>query len=228
MNTRDYKPFAEGEYYHIYNRGNGRQKVFVDDGDYLFFLRRLREALYPLHTQQPLAQNQQQKEITELATPRRKQLPENAFTLVAYCLMPNHFHFFIQQNSSLEVSKLISKLCTSYSKYFNKKYDKTGGLFQAKFRAVHITSDEYFLWLSAYIHTNPSVAGIVSHNKDYAWSSYQDYIGIRNGTLCNKKVLLDRFNNSTTEYERYTESCQPLIMNRKYLKSLRLDEIEEK
>lgn len=210
MNTRDYKPFAADNYYHIYNRGNDKQDIFLEKDDYFFFLSRLRESLYP-------------KTDSHY---RRKSLPENAYTLLAYVLMPNHFHFLLKQNTELEVSKLISKVCTSYSKYFNKKYKKTGGLFQPKFRAILVKDENYLLFLSAYIHTNPSVASITRDNKDYPWSSYPDYVCDLKGTLPNKKVILGQFSNSVSEYARYVSSCQSIIADKKYLKGLRLDETE--
>ena len=103
--------------------------------------------------------------------------------------MTNHFHFLIQQNTDLDISKLMLKVCTGYSKYFNKKYKQTGGLFQAKFRAIQVEDTEYFLWLSAYIHTNPSVAKIIEDDREYIWSSYRDYLGKREGTLCDKSKI---------------------------------------
>lgn len=222
MNTRDYKPFVEGEYYHVYNRGNDCQELFLEKEDYIFFLYRLKETLYPPDSSPFLEETQTAK----TTYPRRKPLPPESFTLLSYCLMPNHFHFLIQQNTDIEISKLISKTCISYSKYFNKKYKRTGSLFQAKFRAINITNTEYFLWLSAYIHTNPSVAGLIDNDKEYLWSSYQDYLGKRNGTLCNKNKILEMFKNSTTLYEEYVTSCRPHIADRKYLQKFRLDDNE--
>ncbi len=215
MNTRDYKPFVEGGYYHIYNRSNGQQELFLDREDYIFFLFRLKETLYPEKSGNTSSIN---------SLERRRPLPSGAFTLLTYCLMPNHFHFLIQQNTHLEVSKLISKVCTSYSKYFNKKYKRVGSLFQPKFRAISVEYTEYFLWLSAYIHNNPSVAGIISDDKVYPWSSYQDYLGLRNGTLCQRAKILEIFQNSSALYEKYVLSCQPLIVNKKHLSTLRIDD----
>src|SRR3989344_2415277 len=106
MGNRDYKQFGAGEYYHIYNRGNNKNDIFIDNNDYAFFIARVRQNLFP-------SQN------TKF---RSQPLPEGSFTLVNYCLMPNHFHFLIRQNKELSTSKLILRICTSYSKYFNKKY----------------------------------------------------------------------------------------------------------
>lgn len=95
MNTRDYKPFAEGGYYHIYNRGNGQQEIFLDTSDYTFFLYRLKEALYPKTIPTSLQ---------AASSKRRKSLPSDAFTLLVYCLMPNHFHFLKNLKLKLKIN----------------------------------------------------------------------------------------------------------------------------
>jgi putative transposase len=157
MNTRDYKQYGKGEYYHIYNRGNLKADIFLDDEDYKSFLFRLQRNLFP------------EEDFSKIRT---QKLPANCFSLVAYCLMPNHYHLLIRQNTDLPTSKLITKICTSYAKYFNKKYDRVGHLFQDKFRQALVDNDSYLLWLSAYIHQNPAVARLVDKPEMYPWSSY--------------------------------------------------------
>lgn len=117
MKNRDYKQFGAGEYYHVYNRGNGKQNIFLDNDDFSFFLWRLRQNLFP----------------SAEDGGRRVQLPADSFSLISYCLMPNHFHFLIKQNSDIPTSKLLLKICTSYSIYFNKKYNRFGHVFQDQF-----------------------------------------------------------------------------------------------
>src|SRR5438067_2058748 len=116
MLNRDYKQLSANCYYHVFNRGNGKQNIFLDDEDRKFFLLRLTENIFPekaVFSKSPCGYI-------------RKVLPSNAFSIINYALMPNHFHFCIKQNSELSISKLLLKVCTSYSKYFNKKYGKTG------------------------------------------------------------------------------------------------------
>lgn len=110
MGNRDYKNFGAGEYYHIYNRGNGKQDIFLSQDDFNFFILKLNQNLFPIIYKQRYF--------------RSPPLPENCFSLICYCLMPNHFHLLIRQNKEITTSKLILRVCTSYSKYFNKKYDK--------------------------------------------------------------------------------------------------------
>jgi REP element-mobilizing transposase RayT len=208
MNNRDYKIFSANAYYHVFNRGNNKQNIFLDSEDFSFFLFRLKESLFP--SQKTLKQGRY----------IRKQLPENSFSLICYCLMPNHFHFLIRQNTNLPISKLIGKICTSYSKYFNKKYNRLGQVFQDQFKSVLVDSDSYLLWLSAYIHQNPKVAGIVSDLKEYKWGSYVDYLGLRKGTLCNQTTILDMVSNN---YEDFVNSSFENIRERKELEKLFLD-----
>jgi putative transposase len=217
MKNRDYKQFAEGEYYHIFNRGVGKMDIFRDEKDFLFFLLLLKENLHPEKAPFSLSRREPSRGgyVREL-------LPENSFELVCYCLMPNHFHLVIRQMGDISISKLILKVCTSYSKYFNKKYNRVGGLFQGPFKAVHIDTDEYLLWLSCYIHQNPHTAGLVKNLKDWKWGSYPDYIGARQGSLCKKDVVLERFKNAR-DYEKFVDSGFDIIKSKEELKDLLLD-----
>lgn len=190
MNNRDYKEFAENTAYHIYNRGTGKMRIFLDQEDYYFFLHRLGEALYP-ETCSPILNKRQY--IPKL-------LPVGAFDLFSYCLMPNHFHLNLFQNTDLPVSAFVSKVCTSYGKYFNKKYERVGTVFQDQFKAVAVKSNEQLLYLSCYIHQNPLKAGMVKNLTEYPYSSFLDYAGMREGKLCKKNFILDQFKGDTKAY----------------------------
>ena len=165
----------QGGYYHVYNRGNRKQDIFIEDVDYVGYLERL-----------------------------RKCKDKYKISIICYCLMPNHFHLLLRQDSEIPIFKFIQPLHTSYSMYFNNKYDKVGHLFQGPFKQKVIDKDEYLLQVSSYIHLNPVVDGLASKPENYQWSSYPDYIGMREGTLCDKKmVLLDK---TPKEYRRITEN----------------------
>lgn len=192
MNNRDYKQFAPGEIFHLYNRGVGKMNIYRDKEDYGFFLLRLKESLFP-----DLVDRSKLSKLER----KRKILPPNSFDLICYCLMPNHFHLLIKQRTDLPISKLISKVCTSYSLYFNKKYDRVGALYQDQFKSVLISGNEQLLWTSLYIHKNPLEAGLVSDLDHYMWNSYMDYADLRDGILCNKEILLDQYH-SPYEYLR--------------------------
>lgn len=217
MKNRDYKILAPDQYYHVFNRGIGNMNIFKDDSDYKFFLYRLKENLYPQRT----VLSGQDRPLHKRYV--RKSLPSGAYSLLAYCLMPNHFHFLIRQNSILPISKLISKVCTSYSMYFNKKYEHVGALLQGKFKAVMVVSDPQLLWLSSYIHNNPRTANIVTKLEDWQWSSYLDYINLRQGTLAYKNFILKIFKNNIEEYKKFTEQSSCKIKERKDLEYILLD-----
>lgn len=220
MNNRDYKVFRPENYYHVYNRGVGKIDIFRDDQDFRFFLSRLEENLFP----GSLPDGAHQGIIRKAHTPYiRKSLPKDAFSLINYCLMPNHFHFLIRQDTDLPISKLLLKVCGGYSKYFNIKYDRVGSLFQDQFKAVWVDSDSYLVWLSAYIHQNPKVAGLVTNVEDYNWSSYPDYIGIRQGNLIDKTLIIGMFKDNPKAYKNFVEESLNKIQQRKDLSDLFLD-----
>jgi len=163
-----------GGYYHVYNRGNRQENIFLEEADYIGYLERL-----------------------------RKYKKEHKISIICYCLMPNHIHLLVRQNSKAPVYKFILPLHTSYSMYFNRKYDKVGHLFQGRFKQKPVIDNEYLSYLSSYIHLNPFIDGLVKKLEDYQWSSYPDYTGLRQGTLCDKKPILD--DQSLDEYRRTTE-----------------------
>ncbi len=209
MRHRDYKEFAAGESYHIYNRGNGRMNIFRDEQDYLNFLKRIRLILGKTRG-------------TLVSDLQLQPLPADSFSLVAYCLMPNHFHLQITQLGDESVSKFMLKLATSYSMFFNRKYDHVGHVFQDQFKAVAIESDNQMAALSAYIHQNPKVAGLVSVIEKWPYSSYPEYIGIRNGDLSEPGSVLSQFGDRK-EYRSFVGEQLEGIIEREEIRSLIVD-----
>jgi len=207
MNNRDYKNFTPGVICHIYNRGNNKEKIFYDEQDYKAFLFRLGLCLG--FTEKELNENKL------LSMPysriRITDLNKNSFELYEFCLMPNHFHLMIKQISDVPISKLISKLCTSYVKYLNKKYKRVGHVFQDQFKAVLIKDNSQLMWTSAYIHMNPVKDGLAKNPEDYKWSSYNDYVKERNLPIVKKEFLLEifgskeNFKKQTLNFEENTD-----------------------
>lgn len=159
--------YVENGYYHVYNRGVEKRRIFEDDSDYKTFLRYLKIYLSPIETVN--------KEFPLL---RINLLNGNLYEqvdLLAFCLMPNHFHLLVKQKSKDGITKLMHQLTTAYSMYFNKKNERVGALFQGKFKACMVESDEYLLHLSRYIHQNPQEESITL--EDFPWSSYASYLG---------------------------------------------------
>ncbi|MBP9748504.1 MAG: transposase [Candidatus Pacebacteria bacterium] len=189
MNNRDYKKFASGNILHIYNRGNNKERIFFDDQDYKAFLFRLGLCLG--YTEKEL----KEEKLTTIPYSRIRitDIRNDNFKLHAFSLMPNHFHLLIEQCEDTPISIFISKLCTSYAKYINKKYKRVGHVFQDKFKAVLIENNPQLMWVSAYIHMNSVKDRLVKNPGEYTWSSYNDYASNRNLLIVNTKLILETF-----------------------------------
>lgn len=134
-----------GEYYHVYNRGNSKQDIFLDEQDYLIF----QGLLYLMNMGRRITLRESGS--SSYSYPRDITI----VSIGAYCLMPNHVHILIKQTIDGGISKYTQKLFTAYAMYFNKKYKRTGGLFEGVFKSKHVTNDTYLQYLYAYIHLNP-------------------------------------------------------------------------
>ena len=188
MRNRDYKNLAPGAILHIYNRGNNREKIFYDQSDHKAFLFRVGLAL---GIEPEILQEENLISVPHSRI--RINANKNLFKLHSFCMMPNHFHLLIEQIGDVPISKLISRICTSYSMYINKKYKRVGHVFQERFKSVLIENNSQLMWTSSYIHMNPVKDGLVKHPKEYKWSSYNDFISERNLPVVNKELLLGTF-----------------------------------
>jgi putative transposase len=199
---------VEGEYYHIYNRGNSKQKIFFDDQDYDRFIK----LLYLCNSTKSINFKEDiiQKKISAWDFERGEQL----VFIGAWVLMPNHFHIYLTISPKSDFGKnsiveFMRKLSTAYAKYFNKKYNRTGSLFEGKFKSVHIADEVQAKYLFSYIHLNP-VKLIQSDWKEvgirdqksaltfldtYRWGSYQDHKGIKRkeSAILDKESFLSYF-----------------------------------
>ena len=196
MSNRDCKNFEKGNVFHVYNRGNNKEKIFYDEQDYKAFLFRLGLSLGFTHDEL--------KKHTLLSMPYsriRIDAERKNFKLHSFCLMPNHFHILVEQTNDIPISKLILKLCTSYAKYINEKYKRVGHVFQDQFKSVLIENDAQLMWTSAYIHMNPIKDGLVKNPRDYKWSSYQDFTENRNLPIINTDFLISIFGKKDFEKE---------------------------
>jgi putative transposase len=115
----------------------------------------------------------------------------------------HHFHLLIEQCGDTSLSNIISKICASYAKYVNKKYKRVGHVFQDKFKAVLIESNEQLMWTCAYIHMNAVKDGIIKHPSEYMWSSYNDYVSDRNLPIVHTDFLISLFGNKNN-FEKET------------------------
>ncbi|HCP08789.1 MAG TPA: hypothetical protein DIT25_03270 [Candidatus Moranbacteria bacterium] len=199
--------FANGEYYHIFNRGIEKRDVFLDENDYRRFL----DGVYLLNDRQDGLMiewrdykkgNLSAKLEDFLKRSFRKKDP--LVEIVAYCLNPNHYHFILKQITDRGIERFMHKIGTSHTKYFNKKNKRSGVLFQGVFKSVHIDSNEYLLYLSAYVNKNNFIHGY-NKNDSWAYSSLHCYLNERLDKLVCKDVILGQFNN-TEEYKEFLEN----------------------
>jgi len=192
------KQYETNAYYHLFNRGTRKQKIYLDDQDYSVFLSYLKNYLSP-----PPPAN-----IT-IPPPRVKNY-NLEIKLLSYCLMPNHFHLLIKQSTRRGIAKFIQSLSTRYSVYFNKKYQLSGSLFQGTYRAVKITSEEQLLHLTRYIHQNPKE--LTKNIEDYPYSSLKNYLGqIKQAWVKPNEIL------------SYFSQTIPNLTYRSFVKELELD-----
>ncbi|TSC90133.1 MAG: hypothetical protein G01um10145_237 [Microgenomates group bacterium Gr01-1014_5] len=181
-------PFVNGSYYHVYNRGVEKRKIFSNNRDYERFL----ETLYYYSHGNPKP---------KFSTLKRFKLVEfeknpKIIDIACYCLMPNHFHLLIKQQIDGGIQTFMRKILDSYTRYYNTKHRRVGHLFQGTFKAMHIETDEQLLHISRYIHINPYVSSLVKILEDFEFSSYRHFLGITNTNFCNKELILESFGNS--------------------------------
>ena len=181
--SRDYKNLTKGCCYHVYNRGHGYRNIFNDDQDYRNFIKRLIILLGIENYTKP---------GNYKGNLRLTPLPVGTLDILAFCLMPNHYHLLIRQNTEIKISVLINRLTTSYCKYFNAKNSTVGGLFQDTFKAKLVENDSYLAYLSAYIHNNNP------EDITYPYSSLTEYLSYPR--ICNTSLILSLFNNNSDQY----------------------------
>jgi REP element-mobilizing transposase RayT len=167
--------FEEGHFYHVYNRGVNRQTIFFEDGNYYHFLRKLKGCL-----------------------------TDAGIEVIAYCLMPNHYHLLVRIGAG-DLAGSMHALALGYSKSINKRYGRSGHLFQGPFQALHVDREEYLAHLSRYIHLNPVKAELTPQPDRWEFSSYPDYVGLRRGTLPRPEPVLALFP-TTGAYRAFVET----------------------
>lgn len=212
MSTRK-EQFINGEYYHIFNRGNNKRIIFADDQDFARFFQSMAEfnSIEPIGS---IFENSFKKDLLGGLASKSPKLTD--FT--CYCLNPNHFHFMLKQLTDGGIKKFMHRVGTGYAMYYNKKYSCNGSLFQGKFKAIHIDSNEYFLHLSAYINLNNGVHQLGGKTSKSSWD---EYILGRTG-FCEKNIILSQFKNSE-EYKKFAEDSIKISKERKDIEKLFLE-----
>jgi putative transposase len=139
--------FAIGEKYHVYNRGTEKRKIFMDKNDYsrlLFIMELFNKPDHGFNVTRNLSLGYSNKKGNQ-----------KLVNIEAFCLMPNHYHLLLEEVAEGGISKFLQKVMTGYAMYFNKKYNRTGSLFQGKAKSKHIDRDSYYMQVKAYIDLNP-------------------------------------------------------------------------
>lgn len=209
------KVFVQGGYYHIYNRGVAKQDIFREERDYKMFLSFLKEYLLPLEHPDFI-------KIDRISSRRKPQSCFGVVQLLAYCLMPNHFHLLVKNIAERGIEKFMRNLCTSYSGYFNRMYDRVGPLFQGIYKAVLVESDEQLVYVSKYIHRNPSELLTKDQPlQKYPYASYSNYLGQRNQDWLVTQEILAFFSTNfphqdyryfVEELEKFPEDITSLLL----------------
>jgi putative transposase len=165
--------YIQGGYYHIYNRGAARQPIFREKKNYIYLLQLL-----------------------------KKVAAEVQITVIAYCLLPNHYHWLLRQEGNIPAGKVPTRVFGSYSQAFNNEYERSGTLFEGPYEVISVESDGYLLHLCRYIHANPVRHGLVSSLEEWPYSNYPEWIGKRSGTLVDRTFVHDHFA-SPQAYEKF-------------------------
>ncbi len=180
--------FLPNNYYHVYNRGARKTIIFRNDRDYVFLLKLVKE-----------------------------QAKKCDVTVIAYCLMDNHYHFILRQNGDAEISQFMQAIFNVYTKAFNDKYKQSGTLFEGPFKAIHVDRNEYLLHLCRYIHRNPLEASMVVKPEQWHYSNYAEFIGKRRGGLVDNDFVKINFGTS----DAYEDFVMNYVPSEKIQKELR-------
>lgn len=220
-----------GEIFHILNRGVDQRNIFLDDKDYFRFV----HDLFEFNDPDPvfnLGHFIDQGQYIDLRSRYIERKPRRLIVeILAFCLMPNHFHLLARQKKNNGITRFMRKLGIGYAKYFNQKYKRTGTLFQGRYKIIPVHKETHFTHLPYYIHFNPldlimpewRMGEIKNHQKaiefleSYRWSSHLDYLGNKNfPSITQRGFLLKIF--------RGTENYQKTIKN--WLKEMNLRKMQ--
>ena len=198
-------PLATGEIYHVLNRGVASQPIFRSKRDY----QRAQETIFFYQIKQlPLSFSR----FLSLSSARRQEMLRERrkkkdfwVEIIAYCLMPNHFHFLLKQVDKSGISIFMSQFSNSYTRFFNLNRNRTGPLLQGKFKAIRIETEEQLNHISRYIHLNPYSSYVVKTLKQtitYPFSSLSEYLNPQLTSLCQKEIIMNNFK-TTSQYEKF-------------------------
>ncbi len=181
--------YCVDHFYHLYNRGAHRVSLFREPDNYIFVLRKMKKYATALD-----------------------------LSPIAYCLLPNHYHFLVRQDGEHPAGLLPQRVFNSYSKAYNRRYDHSGTLFEGPYNVVEVQNESQLLHLCRYIHANPVRHGLVREVAAWPYANYLEWIGERAGTLVDRDFVQDHFPSP----ERYQEFVRDFLLEQQLP-----DELEE-
>ena len=210
--------FPEGAIYHVFNKSILGEKIFRERNN----AKRFSSLLYYYNTGETLQsfsdfiKSKKGFIKQNLLIPREKALVK----FIAYCIMPDHYHLVVKVLVDNSLPYFIGKVENSFTRYFNKKTKRKGPLWQSRFKAVEVKTNEQLLHLTRYIHLNPTSDDLVKKPEDWEWSSYREYIG-------NEKVLGEYLNEievtTVQQYRRFVEERKDYQRRLKELRKLMIE-----
>ena len=183
-----YQPLLPDQYFHIYNRGNNGENIFIEERNYHYFLLLISKHLLPI------------------------------CNVLAYCMLKNHFHLVVktkEKQTEKNISKAFSNLFNAYAKAINKAHNRTGSLFENRFKRIIITDEDYLKNLIIYLHLNPENHKFIGHFKNYKHSSYSEYVSQKDGLISKETgiSLFDSVDNFAAVHETKRKTGLDLKIN---------------
>lgn len=212
-----------GNVYHVLNRGVDKRKIFLDDKDHYRFIHDLYE-FNDINSVNNITHKFRNMDYKDSGSPYNSKIREPLVDILAFCLMPNHYHLLIKPRFDDSLVKFMTRLNMGYAKYFNEKYERKGVLFEGRYKLVPVADERHFIHIPYYIHLNPldfimpewrerkvtNYKKAIDFLEHYKWSSHIDYVGYKNfPSLTSRKFLLDVFGG----HQKYKEDMEEWIKN---------------
>jgi len=212
-----HRTFISGEIYHLCNKSISNYRIFRNEHNIIRFL----TAVHYYNSQNldsipPLSKALRRPIVLDSILQRNSQ---NPVCILAYCIMPDHYHLLIKVGDTVPLFKYINIVQDSYTRYYNKANNRKGPLWQSRFRSVYIPDQHTLLHVHRYIHLNPTTAGIVRTPEEYAWSSYRSFIYDPSVLSNTKEITIS----SIRSYQRFVEDNLDYQRKLKRIKKLLLE-----
>lgn len=216
----------EGGFYHGYNRGVAKLPIFLDEDDYKAFLEILYYYLIGFHRKNNLPSRKwaENKPVSFTASKTGNGMFNGLVDLLAYCLMPNHFHLLLRickVSHTLQnpISELVRRVSITYSHRFNQKHDRVGPLYQGRYKLKEVTDGDQLIHLTRYIHLNPVMAHIVSSPEEWQWSDYSACVDLNKYSTklsSQPELVLEYFDGKPKNYKQFvvsqTDKCSDVLL----------------